>query len=479
MPSAARDPVALTTARAAAAIRRGELSCAQLVAAHVAHMRRANPAVNAVTVDLGDAAIAQAERADRELPALRAAGHTPGPLYGVPVTIKENIDVAGQPTPNGLVALRELVAPDDSPVVRNLKDAGAIVIGRTNTPEFSMRAFTDNPLRGATLNPWNPAITCGGSSGGAGAAAALGIACINHGNDIGGSLRYPAYCNGVSTIRPTLGRLPNFNPTAPAERPIAQQLMAVQGPIARTVADVRLALAVMARHDARDPWWVPAPLEQPSPDAPIRVVVPNAIDAQDVHPAVRDALRTAADALAGAGYAVLRADAPDIERAFTVFMALLSNEMRVAQDPGMRSLASPVFQQVLDGYYAMAPTLDLAGYMTLLAERSTHLRAWLQFFDAYPLVLMPVSLDPPYPVDEDLKGNARLAEVFRRFCWMSGMNLLGLPAAVAPTGLHEGVPIGVQIVASRYREDLCLDAAQAIEDRVGVLSRALDVPRAA
>jgi amidase len=153
-----------------------------------------------------------------------------------------------------------IIAPSDAPVVRNLKKAGAIVIGLTNTPEFSFRPFTDNPLHGLTLNPWDPDITCGRSSGGAGAAVAAGIGAIAHGNDIGGSLRWPAHCNGIATIKPTQGRVPAYNQSAATERPMLAHLMSAQGPLARSVGDLRIALEVMSQRDPRDPWWVPAPL---------------------------------------------------------------------------------------------------------------------------------------------------------------------------------------------------------------------------
>jgi Asp-tRNA(Asn)/Glu-tRNA(Gln) amidotransferase A subunit family amidase len=170
------------------------------------------------------------------------------------------VDYEGRPNPNGVPAQMNIIAPSDAPVVRNLKKAGAIVIGLTNTPEFSFRGFTDNPLHGLTLNPWDPDITCGGSSGGAGAAVAAGIGTIAHGNDIGGSLRWPAHCNGITTIKPTQGRIPAYNQSAAAERPMLAHLMSAQGPLARSVADLRLALEVMSQRDPRDPWWVPAPL---------------------------------------------------------------------------------------------------------------------------------------------------------------------------------------------------------------------------
>ena len=243
----------------AAAIKEGVVSSEEVTSAHIARLHAANPALNAVVVDLTDQALAAAKAADLR----QAAGEELGPLHGVPVTIKINIDVEGQANSNGVVAFADNIAPGDSPVTANLKAAGAVILGMTNTPEFSMRWFTDNRLHGLTLNPWDAAITCGGSSGGAGASVAAGIGAIAHGNDIGGSLRWPAYCNGVATIKSTQGRIAAFNPSAPVERPLMAQFMSTQGPLAREVADVRLGLEVMASRDPRDPWWVPAPSSGP------------------------------------------------------------------------------------------------------------------------------------------------------------------------------------------------------------------------
>src|SRR6185295_14889291 len=261
----------------AAAIREGRASAEQVAQAHIDRMRAANPALNAVVVDLSAQAIEAARAADRA----RAQGAPLGKLHGVPVTIKINIDVEGQANSNGVVAFKDNIAPGDSPVTANLKKAGAIIIGMTNTPEFSMRGFTDNKLHGLTRNPWDSAITCGGSSGGAGASIAAGIGAIGHGNDIGGSLRWPAYCNGIATIKPTQGRIPAFNPSAPAERPLMAQFMSAQGPLAREVRDVRLGLEVMSQRDMRDPWWVPAPLEGPPLPKPIKVALARIPDDMD------------------------------------------------------------------------------------------------------------------------------------------------------------------------------------------------------
>ena len=154
-----------------------------------------NPPLNAVVIDRSEQANSDARTADRK----KASGAALGKLHGVPVTIKINIDVEGQANSNGVIGFKDNIATGDSPVTANLKKSGAIIIGLTNTPEFSMRGFTDNPLHGLTLNPWNNAITCGGSTGGAGASIAAGIGAIAHGNDIGGSLRWPPFCNGIAT----------------------------------------------------------------------------------------------------------------------------------------------------------------------------------------------------------------------------------------------------------------------------------------
>ena len=194
----------------AAGIREKRFSCSDVMVSVVERIRALNPKLNAIVMDLTDQALAEAAAADRAL----KTSSEPGPLFGVPVTIKVNVDQEGQATTNGLPALANLIAPGDSPVVRNLRRAGAIIVGRTNTPEVSMRATTVNPLHGRTWNPWHPDASPGGSSGGAGVAAAAGFGPIHHGNDIGGSLRFPAFANGVATIKPTPGRVPAFNPSA-------------------------------------------------------------------------------------------------------------------------------------------------------------------------------------------------------------------------------------------------------------------------
>src|SRR5258708_18759072 len=206
-------------------IRTGQASARDAVDSVLGRLHKVNPAINAVVRVLEEEARAAAETAD----AARARGHALPPLHGVPVTTKVNVDQAGLPTDNGVVPLKDFVANDDSPVVANLTHAGAIVIGRTNAPAFSMRIFTDNALHGRTLNPRDPSVTPGGSSGGAGAATATGIGAIAHGNDIGGSVRIPAYCNGVGGPRTGFRPLPPLYPPAPQGPPVRPRRIAVPG----------------------------------------------------------------------------------------------------------------------------------------------------------------------------------------------------------------------------------------------------------
>lgn len=457
---------AVETARA---IRKGKVSAVEVTQAHIDRMKAVNPRLNAVVYDLSSSALRSAKAADKAL----AKDEHVGPLHGVPITIKENVDIKGRPNPNGVPSLESIIAPDDSPLVRNFRNAGAIIIGQTNTPEFSMRGFTDNPLHGLTLNPWDDDITCGGSSGGAASAVAAGIGTIAHGNDIGGSLRWPAHCCGIATIKPTQGRIPAFNPSATVERPMLASLMSCQGPLARSVADVRLGLEVMSQRDPRDPWWVPAPLKGPKPKKPIRVALAKIPDDMPVHPSVSAALRTAADALEDQGYRVTEVEVPDITGVWQTWSDVLMTEMHVMNSEGMLKLGSDDFKTVWKAFEAGATIHDLPGYMKAYTDRLTHIRNWMLFLENYPVILAPTTVQPtPGPRADIEEGRAR--EIFfNEMRFISAINVLGLPGAVVPVALDKGHPIGVQLIAGRYREDLALDAAEAIEDEVGTFVKTL------
>ena len=245
----------LSAVELAALIRSREISAREAAVAALARLDAVNPAINAVVDHRPSDVLAQAAEIDAAI----ARGGPLGPLAGVPVTVKVNIDQIGYATTNGLHLQKDLVATSNSPVVDNLRKAGAVILGRTNAPAFSYRWFTTNLLHGDTKNPRDPGITPGGSSGGAAAAVAAGIGHIAHGTDIAGSVRYPAYACGVHGLRPTLGRIAAYNASLP-ERVISGQITAVSGPLARTIGDLKVALAAMSQPDARDPWWVPAPL---------------------------------------------------------------------------------------------------------------------------------------------------------------------------------------------------------------------------
>ena len=231
----------------ARAIRTRRLSSREAVQACLDRSHAVNPALNAIVDLMADEALAAADAADRAV----ARGEALGALHGVPVTVKVNVDCRGRATTNGIVALRDAIATEDSPVVANLRRAGAVIFGRTNTPAFSYRWFTENDLHGRTLNPWARERTPGGSSGGASSAVAAGMGPIAHGNDLAGSVRYPAYCTGVYGLRPSFGRVPAFLPSAKEERTTGMQTMSVQGPLARTVADVKTSADMLGE------WLVP------------------------------------------------------------------------------------------------------------------------------------------------------------------------------------------------------------------------------
>lgn len=448
----------------AAAIRTRKISSREAVTSVLGRLDAVNPALNAVTVLLADPALAAADRADGAV----RRGEPLGLLHGVPVTIKENVDQLDAATANGVVAFKDLIARSDSPPVANWKRAGAVVVGRTNTPAFSLRWHTDNELRGRTWNPWARERTPGGSSGGAAAALATGIAPLAHGNDLGGSIRYPAYCCGVAGIRPTLGRVPAYNQTAPEERPPAHQLMSAQGPMARRIRDVRLGLAAMAARDSRDPWWVPAPLDGAPVERPIRVALTVDPAKQGVHPDVAAAVLAVGAALASAGYAVEEVDPPAVDGVAVLWATLVNNEIRHVTQPYLRKHGGADLNRAVDLILAQTPDVDLDGYLRALAERTKHVRDWMLFLERYPLVVGPVSTEPPFVVGFDTASAERTAEVLRAQRLLVAANLLGLPAVSVPTGTASGAPLGVQVIGSRYREDLCLDAAEVIEAQQGL-----------
>lgn len=442
----------------AALIRKGRASAREAVDSCLSRLDAVNPAVNAVVRVLADEARAEADRAD----AAQRRGEALGPLHGVPITIKVNIDQKGLPTDNGVVAYKDLIATEDNPVVRNFRDAGAIVIGRTNTPCYSMRWFTDNALHGLTLNPWDEKRTVGGSSGGAAAAVASGIGPIAHGNDIAGSVRYPAYCCGLVGLRPGYGRVPSFNASAAGAGTISSVLMAVQGPLTRTVADNRLAFAAMAREDLRDPRWTPAD-PAPARKGALRVALVREGFDSPQHAAVTAALDRAVKALEAAGYVVEEIEPPSLQECAALWPQIAMPDVIASLEPLIEKNGDEGIRRAIKLWRGAWPKFDAADALAGLGRRLTLLRQWRLFFADYPVVLMPVSLDLPFPVGADVESAETTARLLAAQAPMTAISVLGLPGLAVPVSMHDGVPVGVQIVAGQGREDLCFDAAEIIE----------------
>jgi amidase len=447
-------------------IARRQLSSAEVVDAHLARIDAVNPALNAVVRVLADEARAAAVKADQKL----AAGEAIGPLHGVPFTVKENIDMAGLPTTWGVPALAQAVAPADAPVVERMRAAGAIPIARTNLPDMALRVHTDSSLHGLTRNPWHPGRTAGGSSGGEAAALASGMSPIGLGNDIGGSLRNPANACGIASIRPSAGRVPDAGYVPAEDRLLAVQLMNVQGPMARRVADVRLGLQVLMGAHPRDPWSIDAPFEGRALPRPIRVAVLPEPPGGGTDPKIAAVVRRAAQALADAGYVVEEACPPRYADAVGCWRRLIMGDFG-----SVLALLSPMMgadaMAFLNNFNQDIPPLaDAASWSQLMAERDGIARAWSTFMADRPLLLSPTWTQLPFEHGFDSAtpaGSAATKELMRP---VVPANLLGLPSACVPAGRDEatGLPIGVLITGQRLREDVCLEAAEAIEARLGV-----------
>ncbi|WP_321949855.1 amidase family protein [Burkholderia cenocepacia] len=421
----------LSATELAKRVRQRDVSAREVADAVLDRLDAVNPAINAVVEHRPDDVRQQADEVDRAI----ARGDDPGPLAGVPVTVKINVDQAGFATTNGTRLQRNLVAPADSPVVANIRKAGGVLLGRTNSPTFALRWFTANLVHGHTRNPRNASLTPGGSSGGAAAAVAAGIGPLAVGTDIGGSVRYPAYACGVHGIRPSLGRVPAFNASSP-ERAIGAQLMSTAGPIARTIDDLSLALRAFSAPDPRDPWHVAVPFD--GREVPKRAALCVRPRGLEVVPEVEAALLQEQLWL-GDGF-----DA-------------LANAVAQDGDPGAAAVIAAVRGKVRD---LPADVISRA-----LVRRTTLTRAWRLFLDDYAVLLLPVSAELPFPDDLDRQGPDGFERVWEAQLTLRALPAMGLPGLAVTTALVNGVPVGVQVVATHHREDLCLLAGRDIEAR--------------
>jgi len=429
------------------------LTATEVVQAHFDRIDDINPQVNAVTHTMKDSALLAAKQAD-DL-------ETFGPLHGVPFAIKENIDVYGTATTQGVPALEHAMPLQNAPIVERLIAAGAIPVARTNLPEFALRLCTDNPLYGATQNPWNQYLTPGGSSGGDAAAVATGMVPLSIGNDTGGSLRSPAYCCGVAALKPTTGRVPTVRSIEPRDFGIAMQLMQVDGPVARSVSDLRLALIAMAGRDIGDPRSVDVPFAGARAKKKVGLVVEvPGVELPDI---TLSEIHRGGDILTDAGYEVCPVVLPELDAVNRLWEQLFIKDIDAMLRGIQPMLSRPVHLFLADMCRANDESISFSQLMT---QRSKLSRRWSAFFADYPAVVCPNWTQLPWPVDADLDPYTGLTLLHNTTPCITPANALGFPAVALPMGVSDGLPTGIQVCADLWREDICLEVASVIEAQV-------------
>jgi amidase len=450
----------------AEAIRTKQVSSQDVIEAHLGRIEAVNPSINAVVIVVGEQALKAAKTADcaaasrRDLP----------PFHGVPFTIKDNIDVVGTPTTQGFKALAGAYPSRDAPIVERMKAAGGIPIGRTNLPSGAIRWHTESELWGATINPWDRTRTPGASSAGEAAAIATGMSPLGLGSDGLGSLRHPAQCCGICALKPTLGRIPHAASIEPEYAPIGAQLTVVYGPLARRVADLRGAFDVIAGPTWRDPWSVPAPLWGPELPKPVRVALIIDPAGQGTAEQVQEGVRKAAAALEEAGYAIDEVEPPSIMEAAAALLVMLSTPaIRQGWHEFMSPMAPIDTERFMSAFMEAAGNPDVMTAEMSFMTRQSVLRAWGEFQEKHPLIVAPVCTEVPFEAGTDL-DDGRVAQTIHSMRMAMVVNALGLPAVALPVGISDGLPQAVQLIGPRYREDLCLDAAEAIENRLGIIT---------
>ena len=440
-----------------------EISAEEVTRSALDRLAEVNPSINAVVDNFDQEAIGAAQSIDHKI----NVGETVGILAGVPVTVKVNVDQIGRATTNGLRLQKDQIASKDNPVVANLRKAGAVIIGRTNTPAFSLRWFTRNSLHGHTKNPLNPEITPGGSSGGAAASVAAGIGAIGHGTDIAGSIRYPAYACGVHGLRPSLGRVPAHNFSGP-DRFIGAQLTAVSGPIARSIGDLRLALDAMSQADLRDPWYVSMPLQGGT--VPKRIALSISPDGLEVDPKIKGELVRVATEIEAAGWQVEEVDLPPLREPMENQLFLWMAEMKYGATNALAREQDPDAILVYDRLLKNNKNSPLTDVMDVLQKRVALTREWRVFLDKYPVVLCPVSGQLPFKDLIDLGSQSEFDQIVEAQMLQIGLPFMGLPCLTVTTGRLGNSTVGVQLIASHFREDLLLDIGEIIGQTIAIVS---------
>jgi amidase len=435
-------------------VREREVSSSELVQLYLERIARLEPELNAFVTVRGEEALAEAHAADAAL--------ARGPFHGVPIAVKDLTPTAGIRTTYSCRAFADNVPDFDTAVVRRIREAGFVIVGKTNTPEFGTTAFTESELNGATRNPWNPTLTPGGSSGGAAAAVAAGLVPLAHGTDGGGSIRIPASCCGLFGLKPARGRV-SAAPFTSLEG------LSTAGPITRSVADAAAFLDVLAGYEPGDPWWAPPPkraftAEVGSDPGRLRVAVTATppIDAP-VHPDCTAALRSAAALLEDLGHEVDDATPPWVEPDL-IDSFLVVWQVGPTLYAADESLLTPLNRELTKA----ARTTTAVAYAEAVVRLQAAARRIVPFWHDYDVVLTPTLALPPVPIGWQEEGAPGGFEQLQRNTlftpFTSVANLTGLPAASLPLhGSDEGLPIGVQAIGPPAGESLLLRLAAQLE----------------
>jgi Asp-tRNA(Asn)/Glu-tRNA(Gln) amidotransferase A subunit family amidase len=448
-------------------IRGKSLSPVELVEAHLGRIEALNPKLNAFVQVDAEGARRQARLAEAAI----SEGKDLGPLHGVPLSIKSSIAVAGSRYEAGTKLRAGVVATQDAPLVSRLRQAGAIILGVTNAPELLMAWETDNLLYGRTNNPWDLSRTPGGSSGGEAAAIASGMSAGGVGSDGGGSIRVPAHFSGICGLKPTPGRIPATGHFPVSAGPFA--LLGVVGPMARTVEDLKTLFEVMQGPDDGDPSAAPVPLRWPAQDdlKSIRIGYFEDDGRTPVTPETHASVRAAAEALERAGFQVECFRPDGLEPARQLWWKLFGIAGGMMLGPvtkGHEAELSPILRE-FSGWVASEPSHSGESLLETWLERDAVRMQIFAQMRQYPVLLCPVAAIPAFRHGErswQIEGET--VQYLDAWSYTEWFNLLGAPAAVVPMGKSpEGLPIGVQIVARPWEEELVLAVAAALENQLG------------
>jgi len=462
-----RELTFLSAVSMAEQIRRKELSPVELLEAHLTRIEELNPKLNAFVQVDAEGARQQAQLAEAAV----GRGEELGPLHGIPLSIKSSVEVAGLRCESGTKLRAGFVATRDAPPVARLRRAGAIILGTTNAPELLMAWETDNLLYGRTNNPWDLSRTPGGSSGGEAAAIAARMSAGGVGSDSGGSIRVPAHFSGICGLKPTPGRIPATGHFPASAGPFA--LLGAVGPMARTVADLKVLFEVMQGPDDGDPSAAPVPVCWPEKDDLKRVRIGYFEDdgRTPVTAEIRGAVRTAAESLRRAGFQVEPFLPDGLELARQLWWNLFGIAGGMVLGPmtrGREAEIGPLLKEFSGWVAAEASHTGRSLLETWLQRDDVRSRIFSQM-QKYPVLLCPVAAIPAFRHGErSWQVEGKTVKYLDAWSYCEWFNLLGTPAAVVPVGRSpEGLPIGVQIVARPWQEELVLSVAAALEKQCG------------